>query len=513
MKKGKKPKGMRKSSQQPSCLRQSGEIKPAAHKMDSNQPESIKSLEKAATKCINTRNYIEAIRIYQQLSKSQPGCFSHPNNIGNILALLGDYTSAIQAFKHAINLAPLEVDAYTNLANIYNANSDLDEAEKIYNVILNIKPNHAPAVSGIATILEKRGEYEVAYNLLKPILQASDPDITAVAAFSSIARHIKEENKAIKYIALKLHKRKTANHYRVALLFGLGDLYHRIRDYDSAFRSVFQGARLRGNSYNPKQAEKLVDDIITTFSKDFLRSAPKSEIYSGKPLFILGMPRSGTTLTEQIISSHPDVFGAGEILDLSRIIERIQGYPASVRNLDVTTLSQFASGYLNSLHELSASAKYVTDKLPINFLNLGMIELLFPGARVVHCARNPMDTCLSCYFQLFTHANEFSYDLENLGHFYALYQKLMAHWENVLSIRYYDQSYEELVYNQHESSRKLIDFCGLEWDEKCIDFHQSGRVIKTASYYQVRQPMYKQAIDKWRKYEKHLGPLKNALRN
>jgi len=248
-----------------------------------------------------------------------------------------------------------------------------------------------------------------------------------------------------------------------------------------------------------------------------MASLPRASIRSERPLFITGMPRSGTTLVEQILSSHPDVHGAGELADIGEMAESLPArlgtqlqFPQCLSHVTTAHLDQLATGYLDTLERLSPDARRVTDKM-LGFIYLGLIELVLPGARIIHCVRDPMDTCLSGYFQDFSRSHPYSYDLHNLGVYYRSYQKIMHNWKNVLSLPIMEVQYEDMVTNQEVTSRKVIDFCGLEWDERCLDFHKNERFVGTASYNQVRRPMYKTSLGRWKKYEQFLEPLKKAL--
>jgi hypothetical protein len=230
------------------------------------------------------------------------------------------------------------------------------------------------------------------------------------------------------------------------------------------------------------------------------------------------MPRSGTTLVEQIISSHPLVKGAGELLRLPRCARMIPSrlgintpYPFYLKDLDSQMARTIAQEYLDSLPLRMEGELRVTDKLPTNFLYIGLIATLFPNAHIIHCLRDPMDVCLSIYFQLFTPSVSYAFDLSEIGFFYRQYERCMAHWRGVPGLRLHEINYSNLIDNQETVSRKMIEFIGLKWDERCLEFHKTRRNVKTASLWQVRQPIYKSSVERWRNYEKHLGPLMDAL--
>ena len=232
-----------------------------------------------------------------------------------------------------------------------------------------------------------------------------------------------------------------------------------------------------------------------------------------------GMPRSGTTLIEQIMASHPQVHGAGELNLIHRMASEFPSllgsatpYPQCIAQATAQKLERIAQTYLGELQKRGGKASRVTDKAPINFLHLGLIDLLFPGARVIHCARDPLDTCLSCYFQPFSGEYSFTYDLGHLGAYYRLYENLMVHWRQILRVPVFEVRYEELVADQERMIRALIEFCGLPWDDRCLKFYETERTVATASFDQVRKPIYAGSVGRWRRYEAYLEPLISALK-
>jgi hypothetical protein len=235
-------------------------------------------------------------------------------------------------------------------------------------------------------------------------------------------------------------------------------------------------------------------------------------------VFIVGLPRSGTSLIEQIVSAHPDAYGAGELNDIPEIATLIPklfgdkiGYPQCIRLLKKRHLEELSSRYLRRLETLNTDAKRITDKLPLNFLNLGLISLLFPRARIIHCRRDPMDNCLSLYFNHFSGIHEFAYNLEDLGFYYREYLRLMKHWKKALDLPITDISYEELITDPDANLRKIVSACGLDWDPRCATYYESGRYVHTISHADVTRPLYGSAIGRWMNYEKHLKPLQEAL--
>ena len=308
------------------------------------------------------------------------------------------------------------------------------------------------------------------------------------------------------------------------LHFTLAGVFDRLGCIDEAFAHYREGnnERLRhfqqaGTPFDPQRHWKLIDDLIATFDPDFFARFRPFGLDTELPVFILGMPRSGTTLVEQILCSHPKVFGAGELRDIPELVALLpdrlytpEKYPACLSRLDGPALRTQAIGQLQRLVQRGGTAFRVTDKQPRNRLHVGMIRTLFPQARIIHCVRDPLDTCLSCYQQHFDALN-FTSTLEDLGFYYRQYQRLMAHWRKVLPSPMFEVRYEDLVADLEGVSRQLVAFCGLEWDEHCLAFHENRRAVQTASALQVRRPIYRTSVGRWKRYEAHLQPLIEAL--
>jgi hypothetical protein len=307
---------------------------------------------------------------------------------------------------------------------------------------------------------------------------------------------------------------------RATLNFALAKVLEEDGDFDAAF-SCFQASndlRTGTDRYRSEQFSASVDRKITIFSEELF--AAKAQIGSASEglVFVVGMPRSGTTLVEQILASHPQVYGHGELTYLDRLPrslpERLGGrepYPECVTALDAATVRDIAQEHIARLQRDGSDAVWNVDKLPQNFENLGLITLLFPRARVIHCTRDPLDTCLSCYCQDFGPRHAFTRNLEDLGRYFRDYQRLMTHWYATLPIPLLNVPYEELVGAQDVWSRRLIDFLDLPWDERCLRFYETKRPVLTASVWQVRQPIYASSIGRWRHYAAHLGPLFRGL--
>jgi hypothetical protein len=294
------------------------------------------------------------------------------------------------------------------------------------------------------------------------------------------------------------------------LRFAMGKYSDDIHDFAQAFQNFKRGNELvksMAEDYDRKERSHFIDESIRVYSRDAIAKIGAAGSSSAKPVFVVGMPRSGTSLAEQIIASHPAAYGAGELDFWAALSAKDTGQAPCI--LDEPARSKVAEEYLRVLGALSGGASRVVDKAPANSDFLGLIYSVFPNARVVYMQRDPIDTCLSCYFQQFLTGMNFTFDLSDLVHYYREHQRIMAHWRAVLPPGFIlNVPYEELVADQETWSRKMLDFIGLEWDPRTLEFHTTKRQVTTASAWQVRQKVYKSSVARWRNYERFIGPLK-----
>lgn len=301
--------------------------------------------------------------------------------------------------------------------------------------------------------------------------------------------------------------------------FALGNIFRDRGEPAEAFACYRRANAIRDRDFpwTSSDEEAWFEGLTSTFTAPFFDARKGFGVDSERPLFIVGMPRSGTSLIEQIIASHPEVAGGGELSDIRSLADAPPSggtglpFPRSVMQLTERMSQNLAKRYLGKLDDISSSAKHVTDKLPDNYQYLGIIALLLPRARVIFCRRDPMATCLSIYQQDFTGYHPYAYDLAKLGRRYRNHEHLLDHWRRVLPLRLLEVTYEDVVADQEGQSRRIMEFCGLEWTPQVLDFHRTARPVRTVSRWQVRQPIYRDAVDGWRAYEPFLGPLKDAL--
>lgn len=420
--------------------------------------------------------------------------------------------------RRAVELAPTKAEMYSQLAGIYTEMARSDDARQMYLRALEIDPENNEALLGMGHLEMEGGDMAKAETLFLQALALKQDNLPARFHLAQVKKvKAGDENlTALEAAALESEKPLPAKK-AMALHFALGKCYDDSKQHDKAFPHFLEGCRLKRAtySYDASEVTKHFDSIMQVFDKETLERLRGGGEPSSVPIFVLGMPRSGTTLTEQIIASHPDVYGAGELPDLLAITQRqLNGtaYPENIRSIDKTQLTAWGADYVAGLRQRAPDAQHITDKMPANFFAVGLIHLMLPNARIIHVNRNPVDTCLSCFTRLFNRKQEQTYDLAELGHYYVDYIRLMEHWRKVLPAgAFLDVQYEDIVADQKAQARRMLDFCGLEWDDACLDFHKHKRAIRTASVTQVRQPIYNSSVERWRPYEKHLGPLLDAL--
>lgn len=486
---------------------------------------------------------IQAYRVAIDLNSKDASFF---NNLANAYLMEGAPADAIACYESAIFLNPLHAEAYNNLGNACRAIHDLDKAVSCYEKAIALNPQYAEAVFNLGNVHFTQGKLKQAMRCFERCLELQSNDAMACCnlgivhqqlgdlkravvcyrqamrldpAYAETYRHWASCKKAgnedadtLKKIEQLLAEGKFADDQLAELHFALGKIYDDLSDYSKAF-GHYQTANLiekRGYSFDRQGHASLVSEMIHCYSAEKLAAVGTMGNTSSLPVLIVGMMRSGTTLVEQILSSHPAVAGGDELSFWGDQQRKIGVCPALMEGL----IQSVSGQYLELLQSFSGTTLRATDKLPANYQRLGLIHAVFPKARIIHCKRNPVDTCLSIYFLKFDAAHSYAYDLEDLAFYYREYQRLMAHWRSVLPPEIFmEVDYEELVENQEMVSRRLVDFCGLEWDERCLEFYKNERSVKTASNWQVRQPMYRGSKNRWRNYSPYIGPLLSLIKD
>ncbi|MBL1216132.1 MAG: sulfotransferase family protein [Planctomycetes bacterium] len=446
----------------------------------------------------------------------------------------GSWIDAIAAFEQGLELDPASVDLHLGLAETFRLSADPYRARTEYEAALALAPNHPRAVAGLAQLALSEKNDEEADRILQAAIQASDPqpphpDIATI--YVRLCRRRKRPGDAIDILRTALRSKQLSPMQKAQLCSDLGSLLEQHEhDYDRAFDCFRKSnAALSVGPVDPRIETTRVDHIIKAFDSQRIQQFTRASDAEGSDrlVFIVGMPRSGTSLIEQIIASHPHAFGAGELdrLNNASIVlaqsdeSALRHYPDYVADLTPDMLNKAAATYLNHVNGMlppgsQGPIRIITDKMPHNYHYLGLIPMLLPGARVIHCRRHPLDTCLSCYATPLNPALTYTTNLQAIGQTYRQYHRLMQHWHDVadaLSLPILDVQYEKLVNNLESGARELIDFCGLDWDERCLSFHETTRTVATASTEQVRTPLYTSSVGRYRHYLSQLARLADDL--
>lgn len=439
--------------------------------------------------------------------------------LGLIAFQNGALDKATSYYKKCIDLRPREPRFPYLLAKVSVVQTRLDEALRRLDDALKLDPEYVPALTWKAVVFERSGRYDDARALVAPFVEAGTEDADMAEVYARLELQANRPENALAVISHQLAKSQLRPLSRQVLTFARAKAYEKAGNIDDAFEAYQQANTLLAAHFDPEAYVAQIDELIATFSKEALQTLPRAGNDSELPIFIAGMPRSGTTLVDQIIDAHPQVHGAGEITDLETIVSTLAesigsslAYPQCITQLTPRSVDGLGRTYLNRVRKLDRASSRIVNKSLENYKHLGVVALLLPKARVIHCRRDPMDTCLSCYLShLMPGKNPYAADLRHIGLVYRQYERLMLHWQKVLDIPIMDVSYEELIADQERVSREIIEFCGLPWDAQCLAFHASGRVAMTLSYDQVRLPIYSSSVGRWRRFERHLGPLQEAL--
>jgi tetratricopeptide (TPR) repeat protein len=463
----------------------------------------------------------EAVAAYKKILKIDPGRAMVHYNLGNALQRLDQLDAAIAAYRQALVLKPDHVEAHNNLGMALEEQGKLDEAAAAYKRALAIKPDFAEAYNNLGNVLINLGQIGRAEQSYREVLRHKPDSGSAYSCLVRTKKYPTKDHEDARSMLALLDTPALGEADAMHLHFALGKIFDDSGAFEEAFAQYREGNRIRHKTsrFDAREHTSFKERVIRTFGTKFFSQRGGYGSSSELAVFIVGMPRSGTTLVEQIIASHPQAHGAGELKtlpDLSRglgaRLKSSSSYPEVVSALDRDTSRVLAAEYELVLKQRADNAAVrITDKMPLNFMHLGLIALLFPKARVIHCLRDPLDVCVSIYFQLFRSGNDYAYDLADIGAYYRQYRRLMAHWREVLPLQTLELGYEDLVSEQERNTQRLLEFLGLPWDERCLAFHNNPRPVQTASAWQVRQPLYKSAVNRWRNYEKYLGPLLQTL--
>lgn len=517
----------------------------AAHSGTRARPtrEALQALLDEGSEYCNRGELERALECYREVLKEDPRNLQVLNIVGIVLCRLGRYTEGGEQFRHAINIKESHPDAHCYLGGLLRSQGLINESEQCLRRALKLKPSMVEAQISLGATLFMMGKTAEARELFEKVLRVSPRNADALMHMGRVAaldgnkaeaeswykRALEVDPKAwLAWVGISELRKFTAADTdwlkgaqasvnsglaplnEASLHSAIGRYYDQIGEYDKAFKSFQRAKELvktAGAVYNRGDAERSVEAWIRTYSREALARPQPGASDSGLPNLVTGMPRSGTSLVEQIIASHPAAAGAGEISFWANAIRK--RHPGLATALpDESTSRKLAQAYLRALTADSGDAARVVDKSIFNFLYLGAVHAIFPRARFICMRRDPIDTCLSCYFQDFPPSLSFTHDLSDLAHLYKQHHRIMVHWRSVLPPgTLLEVPYEELTADQEGWTRRILEFLGLPWDDRCLQFHSTKRVVATVSAWQVRQKIYRSSVERWRHYEKFIGPL------
>lgn len=470
----------------------------------------------------STGNLVVAESAYRALVADKARSPELYCNLALICAGSGRRDEADALWKKALAIDPRSVEARMNLADSAQLAGDVEGAARIYRRVLSDHKNYHVARYMLGNILKSEGKIDEASDCYREVMRQEPGYTQAHFSYSGIHKYKDRTDPHIDAMLGLSNREDLGHHNRIHLDFALAKAFEDLGDYPEAYRYLKSGNDLRSREFDYDIAgdAALIQSIIEAFSKEAMDRLQINAETSDRPIFIIGMPRSGTSLVEKILASHSEVHGAGELdymfdLGTRGFLEEANNF--QYQSLDTYPPSAFEAvgrGYLDKIRLLDDSARHVTDKMPFNMMMVGMIRIALPNAKIVHCVRDARDTCLSIYRQNFTTQNyRFAYNQEAVAQFHNLYKTLMRHWHETNPGAIYDVSYEALTHDPEREIPALLSACDLEFEEACLNFSKTKAVVKTASAYQVRQPMYTSSVALWKNYEEFIGPMLEELKD
>jgi Flp pilus assembly protein TadD len=463
----------------------------------------------------------EAIAHYERALAIGPDDAEAQNNLGLALQALDRHREAIAHHERALAIRPGFAAAHNNLGTALQALNRHEEAIVQYRTAIASASGHAARHANLGLALQEIGRLDEACREFEKAIELAPRTGRFYRNLADCKRFTPDDPQLAAMVALAQDRDSLPEEGRRQLLFALAKAFDDLDQPERSFGCLLEGNALKRRLVGYDEPAVLGEfaRIQAAFDKNLIDQKSSLGHPSAVPVFILGMPRSGTTLVEQILASHSGVFGAGELREFERVVTRLNApdgpatpFPEIVATLSAEQLYRLGTSYLQGVTPIAPMAQHVTDKMPLNFRFVGLIHLALPNARIIHVRRDPVDTCLSCFATLFTGAHRVAYELGELGRSYRAYERLMEHWREVLPRGVMlDVQYEDLVSDFELQSRRIVAHSGLEWEDACLSFYQTRRPVRTASVAQVRQPIYRRSIGRWQRYEHLLHPLLEAL--
>ena len=467
------------------------------------------------------KRFDDAISCYEKGIKIDANYADFYNNLGTVYKEKKNYARSESFYKKSIELNKNLPEAKNNLGNLYRLINKNSKAIESYLDSINVKKDFFPAHYNLGITYKSIGRFDEARSHLNETIKINEDVYAAHRSLSEINKY-SAKDPHLNLLKKIYHDKKNINKNKKELAFALGKAYEDLKDFDKAFKFYKEGNKLHRDTidFSLKKEKDEFSKIKKTFNKNLYKEIKKLEDMDITPIFIIGMPRSGTTLVEQILSSHPDVYGGDELNFLPNIIKEFftsnnnKIYFDKFKKIDKIESEKIGSKYIKNLKNLSVNSKKITDKLPINFKWIGLIKLILPNSKIIHCNRNSKDVCLSIFKNYFVSDKlKYAYNLEELTEFYKLYSNLMKHWEKTLPRFIYNIKYENIINNPNKEIKNLLKACNLVWNDQCLKFYENKRVVKTASDTQVRKKLYRTSLHSWKKYKKFINKFFKELPN
>ncbi|MBK7403069.1 MAG: sulfotransferase [Phycisphaerales bacterium] len=493
------------------------EALPMLQRLASDAPEDASRQYWLAQAYLRLWKPAEGIRHLERARELEPHNAELLFALGAALLSAGRPKAAESKLRDYLAAQPRSIPGRQALAVALDQQNRAEEAAAEHRALLEQAPNYPPALAAVARHMQTRGQTEEAIALVAPALNPQNPDPSLASVYASLCAGADRPLAARGVVEQALRTTRLPAQAESSLRFALAKIEESAGRSGEAFEQYRLANDLAPRTFNPEARRRFTEAMVEAFPAEPAAAMPRSTRDSRRPVIVCGMPRSGTTLVEQIIASHPLAFGAGELPHLramfSETVNSLPGRtPVALAGVDPGRLDALADRYLAALHELDPHAERVVDKMPHNAEILGFVAMVLPGAAVIHCSRDPIDTCASCYMTPLSPVHDYANRLEDLAFAYGQYARLVGHWRRVLQPPMLEVSYESLVDDVGAGARRIIEFLGLPWDDRCLKFYENARVVATASVDQVRRPIYKSSVARWKRYEAQLAPLRAALR-
>jgi tetratricopeptide (TPR) repeat protein len=472
------------------------------------EPDNFRARDVLGVVLCKLGRYNEGGEQFRQAIKIKESFADAHFHLGSLLRSQGWIQASEQPLRRALKLAPTLVEAQISLGATLYMLGEMREAREWFEKALRVAPRHAEALTGMGQLTAREGRFEEAETWFNRTLEVNPTHWLAWVGLAGVGK-MKTDGAWLKGAQASADSGLPPLN-EASVRKAIGKYYDQVGEFAQAFKSFRRAndlVKTAGEPYDRDAQTRFTETTIRTHTREVLAEPHPGASDSTVPILVLGMPRSGTSLVEQIVASHPAAGGAGELAYWPQTLAKhADDLPGG--QLDETLRRKLAAGYLRALAEISGNASRVVDKSLFNVDYLAVIHSIFPKARIIHVQRSPIDTCLSCYFQDFPPALNFTFDLTDLAHYYRLRHRLMEHWRSALPPgTMLDVPYEELIADQEGWTRRILEFLGLPWDERCLSFQNTERSVLTASYWQVRQKLYNSSVGRWHKYEKFIGPL------